>query len=632
MVPTTIHSVVKIPELAALISQYFSPCQIAKCMRVCKAWLFYFRPYFWTNFQAGRTLPHNRALVQRNLHRIRTIEITHKTDKFLEFLAGSRKASISARPTRASTQEQRLSLCNNVRRIKTGHRQPWDNLRPAPYLLTLLHRNLSLTHLTLPAVTVGSDKAISREYLEAISHLLKLRHLNIRADNVNQHCVDQHCVFSILRTALLLPELSALYCDFFVNYNSDASESDVEAMLSEVIAVRTSEGTLGNKLEVLKLPDASCGKTNTLLAPFLKSKLLDLTSFECPCATGGMTRDAREKIAKEHCPNLRRLMYQSGDDEEHSFIMDALIAGSSGLQFLQAEGYSDELMFIHSKFVGTVSFLHSETIEEIELLDCYMVHNDDLRKIFSKCKRLRRFWLEPELEGRVGIEFQDIIDNEWVCLGLRELSLSLNRNVYVREALQAMRKESSSDRTDVGQSGDDVGSVDSEDEGRRHLFYQNKRKAQTWAAKRVYAQIGRLVMLEVLSLGVHNTENNYCEVPGGWGMTDCKAEDVRRFEWDLTLSKGWLQELARLKNLRHLHMRIDFWSRMGQAEVEFMDREWPLLDEIRFGGISTGCYPLTSLLKEPHWQWLKKKRPSLRYSFWSKWLAKNPYADPYILR
>jgi hypothetical protein len=30
-------------------------------------------------------------------------------------------------------------------------------------------------------------------------------------------------------------------------------------------------------------------------------------------------------------------------------------------------------------------------------------------------------------------------------------------------------------------------------------------------------------------------------------------------------------------------MGTDFWSRMGQAEVEFMDANWPRLKSVSFG-------------------------------------------------
>ncbi|KAF9289641.1 hypothetical protein BGZ68_008952 [Mortierella alpina] len=181
------------------------------------------------------------------------------------------------------------------------------------------------------------------------------------------------------------------------------------------------------------------------------------------------------------------------------------------------------------------------------------------------------------------VQFQHILENEWVCLGLRELSLTLNRHIDLKAAIEAMRQES---------SGKAV--------GREELAYDKLSnaekielalKASTWAAKRMCTQIGRLVALETLALGADE-------------------EDVPFSKCDLTLSAGHLAELAGLKKLCQLHLRTDYWSKMGQAEVEFMYANWPSLDRVCFG--TTGSRPL-GLNEQIHWQWLLQKRPQLRF-------------------
>ncbi|KAF9280504.1 hypothetical protein BGZ68_007198, partial [Mortierella alpina] len=76
------------------------------------------------------------------------------------------------------------------------------------------------------------------------------------------------------------------------------------------------------------------------------------------------------------------------------------------------------------------------------------------------------------------------------------------------------------------------------------------------AAKRVHAQIGRLEKLEIVALDIDSGK-------------DTRAEESD-YAWDLTLPKGWLCELAGLKNQRRLILQSDFLSRMSQAEVEFL--------------------------------------------------------------
>ncbi|KAI7831366.1 hypothetical protein BC939DRAFT_498818 [Gamsiella multidivaricata] len=95
------------------------------------------------------------------------------------------------------------------------------------------------------------------------------------------------------------------------------------------------------------------------------------------------------------------------------------------------------------------------------------------------------------------------------------------------------------------------------------LSKRNEREAETRVGKKLYEQIGRLSLLEGLSL-------------------DCNY--FARVEWNLTLSKGWLMELAGLKKLHHLSIGIQYWYRMGQAEVEFMDAHWPMLRTVDLMG------------------------------------------------
>ncbi|CAO3566662.1 unnamed protein product [Mortierella alpina] len=119
--------------------------------------------------------------------------------------------------------------------------------------------------------------------------------------------------------------------------------------------------------------------------------------------------------------------------------------------------------------------------------------------------------------------------------------------------------------------------------------------ADVWtaaASKYLYYQIGRLVKLEVLALGIDNGD-----------FTNANKGD---YAWDLTLTRGWLGQLAGLRNLKVLRLQGDLWSGMGQAEVEFIHEHWPLLREITLQG-----YILQLDLQSP-WLWLLNKRPYLR--------------------
>ncbi|KAF9960820.1 hypothetical protein BGZ72_005826 [Mortierella alpina] len=243
------------------------------------------------------------------------------------------------------------------------------------------------------------------------------------------------------------------------------------------------------------------------------------------------------------------------------------------------------------------------TLEELELLNCTAISSVDQQAIMSSCRRLKRLWIVPVRYPRrgTGLHLQDVVEGEWVCLGLRELYVTLDRTVNVKSALQAMRLESLAPFNQESAKNTDHEELQKEVVGRAELQKQGKCRAVAWAAKRVYSQIGRLVELKVLSIGAAMSDQG-----------SRKAQEFA-FDWDLTLSKGWLAELSGLKNLRHLHLRMNFWTRMGQAEVEFMDANWPLLESLAVNLDGLYASDRDIFLRQPHWQWLEKRRPHLLY-------------------
>jgi len=91
-----------------------------------------------------------------------------------------------------------------------------------------------------------------------------------------------------------------------------------------------------------------------------------------------------------------------------------------------------------------------------------------------------------------------------------------------------------------------------------------------------FAQIGTLLHLEELGLG-------------------CGINTRREADGDLILEDGWLAKLTGLKQLWHLTMHSDYWSAMGQADVESMDLNWPRLERISFG------WQAEEIRNENHW-------------------------------
>ncbi|KAF9985819.1 hypothetical protein BGZ75_002490 [Mortierella antarctica] len=623
-------------------------------MATCRAWSQQFQPYLWTNLRTGKKLP-GRNTLEQNLHRIRTIDLdlrairpvgsssTNAVD-FLTTLSlglpmsstASSSETVDGRECKQAT-EARVALCMSVKRFKAvlcrslmGQEDSfWNHLRP------LVHSNRNLTYLHLEF-----NGTPSPPILQAISALYRLQHLTIRGSSQKKNWF-----LSLLRACLPLPRLSEFYCFFafadeyetFEGDSEDDPEDDTEndpeddtkdetegendiaeprgklkTILEEAIAARTSEnGSIDVKIRALRLPallegdlvyvrdgrieisfSALMGLEGNLISvllPILRSKLIEIDTFEVPEFHGHRSKKFYEEMARKYFPGLRHLIISSGHGIGivHPATVCAFIRGASGLKTVTGSHFTDEYDPTLASIVSALAMHHFGTLEELELIDCKGIKSPDQQAILASCKHLKRFWVVPDdkCESEHGLRFQDILDGEWVCLGLRELCLTLDRTidhisakVFIQQGLSASGARELS-KKDLYQSS-----------------VKRRIRMDSWAAKQVYTQIGQLVVLETLALGTYHSPFDF-------------LDDILESEWDLTLCEGWLAELAGLKNLRHVQMRTDFWSRMGQAEVEFMDAEWPLLGDISF---NLGKSELHDLLSQPHWQWLQQRRPHLR--------------------
>jgi hypothetical protein len=208
----------------------------------------------------------------------------------------------------------------------------------------------------------------------------------------------------------------------------------------------------------------------------------------------------------------------------------------------------------------------------VELVNCRKVRSEELGELLS-FKNLKRVKIQQSSSDGAAIEFQHV---EFGCRDLKELQLTLHR-------------------PDIDPLHDSFGSDDDDDDDEKDddRLYDRFNSWEARKAEEAYAQIGSLSKLESLSL------NGDTVVDGPKGQSHNN---------DLTLEHGWLQKLEGLKELKHFHMATDFWHEMGQAEVEFMDAQWPKLESIEFS-----CQDLEEIVVKPHWRWLKERRPHLEY-------------------
>jgi hypothetical protein len=272
--------------------------------------------------------------------------------------------------------------------------------------------------------------------------------------------------------------------------------------------------------------------------------------------------DEIKDIIATCCPKLQHLStnYHFHRRGYHGLINGVLRGcANSGLRTFDGYGHDDN--FFSTEFDPVLSVLlqhHARTLEEVQLLGGEHVESKSIQSILTTCRNLKIFRVDQYDRTEVSMRFQDAVFNEWVCSDITVLQLRLDRWVSVPE----------------GEREEEV-------------------LAQT--AQRVYTQIGRLAKLEELRLG--------CEI------SESMSAPEEAFSKDLTLEHGWLAEFAGLKRLRYFRMDGDFWSSMGQLEVEFMDSNWPKLESI-----TAACDDLKNeVFSLPHWQWLKERRPHLEY-------------------
>ncbi|KAF9572400.1 hypothetical protein EC968_009974 [Mortierella alpina] len=531
MPPATIYSVLKIHELTAHIACYLTFADVASAMMTCKALSKLLQPFLWARF-CPKNKPPDMSVLAQNLHHIRSIDLQLQLTSDIDL------------ETLLRTLAQGLPDIWHLRRLKLST------------ILDLTSQQTQELH--------GIDDAGLAPLVLLLSAMVRLQHLTIRTS-----FQSEIWFMAMLRACLPLPRLSELYCHFFLETGQLSPSGDAELdyedwdydiiatpmvqlkdILDSAVAARTSvDGSIGVKIKALRFPDPEEADIDLirLVLPMLNSDLVEIETLEVP---------------------------------------NHFIRAATGLKTLRGFRLSVRIGGLSMRMIETLVKHHAKTLEEVELMSCKTIMGHDQQALFTSCKQLKRFWMVPDgdSDGLYGIDFRFIITGAWNCLGMRELSLTLNRSIDVQVTLEAMRKEGLNRAAGDGEL--------EKDEQYREDDEEQRRRATAWAAKQAFTQIGRLTALEHLALGTD-------EDPSGF------QEEILESRWDLTLSKGWLAQVVRLKKLRHFHMSTDHWSHMGQAEVESMVTEWPLLDHVTFDRCSMSTKQFLDVISLPHWQWLQ---------------------------
>ncbi|KAK3822939.1 MAG: hypothetical protein J3Q66DRAFT_136676 [Benniella sp.] len=607
------------PELVETVAQYLSPQDIYNCSVTCKELAHQLEPYLWQHFSvptlscAGTlAIPQNALL--RNRNHIRSIDIDCQEDFYLKALANglpsplplsgaiSSTYSLSSSSNISEQQQQQVPL--KLRSI-TIHHLPKSNV--AHHLLSVAFHCYYLTALNIPSLVLTRDTSYHELLLHTIS--TKLPNLEQLAFlGLAQVVLDRTA--SLFNVGFRHPKLIALKCWFSIICSSDEDSINI---LLQSIGIPSDHGEVSHEtvdinhsnIKDFRLPLFPFDfPVHQFLEPLLKYRGLGLERLGIPRLPMKASTSISQ-IIPQYCPKLRHISLDV-QDYHMSLSLIQIFQGIrilGGLVSFSARGTADQPWPTMTTYL--LSSNHDRDLEEVDIMDISV--SADFLNLIVRFNNLKRLWISMPVTGDDIPIIQPFSTKEWSCLDLRELCYCFNRY-----------------------QGEDYS---------RELFYK---------------QLGRLVKLEVLGIGcveqdtVSIQPNRPIRFRGpvdtplpvgllseelinrgesrllvrGQLVPSCDFQDPVDTPPPPTLVE-WLAGLSHLKELRHLFLMTDLWYGMTRDDVQFMDSNWPRLERITFGFRKT---QLVEIVSQPHWQWLKERRPWIQYSYWSdnsSYIAKN---------
>ncbi|KAF9945953.1 hypothetical protein BGZ72_000829 [Mortierella alpina] len=634
--------VFELAELAGLVAQYLSPRHLARCLGVSQEFYHLFLPYLWRHVRVdcsftflARTregtavaldMPLKPKQLAKYSHYLRTFEVDGPGDAYLGALMTRRSSAQLAGPIRGVRPPIWSTTCSNLRKLVLL--DPCDNMTVA-WLATLFRTNMNLTHIQFSGELLDMSVTAVKPVLDAIRQLPNLQHITLGYSLLYY----EDASFMFLKTCMESSSLVEIICEYTTvgmrdHYcyceNCMVLVKKLGKLIEGLIqAAKTAAGKAGRpKIKALKLPHIPVGYPEEVLLPLLESGIFDLEYLDVPRINGGYFDELEECIRKQF-PRLQRIgvsqlssdvfeeQFEScsamradwDDGADHTEAAMAVVRGCKKQGIRSFRGRVMETMdtaWVVDQIVSELVEEHSSTLEDVEVWD--VISSLEQRDMFKSCKNLKRFWMRPPTY-RYGAmeevyEVEDLLDDEnWVCTGLKELSLVLarpylpghNEDEDVEEDEEDQWSDCSSYKEDDEDGEDDENMEGAKSEGESDASEsEGPYRDEKLNIRRIYEQVGALTELEVLAL----------------------ESDRPR---DVTVDKGYLTELRGLKKLRRLELRdtMAWCCLIRQLEVEFIHECWPALEVVAFELESKNMF--RTVVAAPHWKWLQQKRPLLRF-------------------
>lgn len=555
-----VEKVLGAPELAIIIGSFLDLDSLVRVSLVSKQLQSCFARSIWQDYKLDRGMEDvpSPGLYHSRLSFLRTVEFqiagTGLLDRLLEkavdpLLVLTKGSSGEEMP--CVTRLTRLVYSGD---IKVKNETPFT-AQQLNQLLLILRHNPFLEAVRLPADLI--HKHVD-ELVATLSTLERLTSVTLASSNSKGYKMET--VFRLLMSMLGFPNLRVLRFSFEVDMTRERYQDNVifGQTLLELKGHRQA-GRFPQLLKSFELPRFKERYPSTFLVPLYSSGFPALKTLFIP-RSEDRCFESMAPIVRPSFPAVSSILMDGKETTVNDDVMFQTI-----VQQLPPRIRSIELSFmewnrdVKSSVLKNRLVLETLIIRHVELMATF-----DVQIILAVCPNLKTLSVHGKDRGLI-LNLKDfkIYDNEvniWNDLG--EID-DLEANYSCR----GLRSFSLTSAAPV------LGA------------HPNSTKAFYW-------QLGRLIHLEEITFGYQPWRG--FEVENDW-----------LFEFTLHPVHGRLNELRNLKKLRKLHLQGLLWNRIGQAEVEWMEREWPCLERVT---VSTANRPLVMEESKSHWKWFMEKR------------------------
>ncbi|GJJ71357.1 hypothetical protein EMPS_03707 [Entomortierella parvispora] len=581
-----------LPELAEYLSGYLSIKDIGRLSVASKHIQWSIAPSFWRNYVLDKPdddvhrFPSPSPGLSQNLELVRSIEFrTLHTgiwdillDPHLKIQAGIRTVA-GELPVPAPL----TSLIYTGLRHNGGTRPVLTDEEFDKFFL-LLKRTPTLETLCLP-----SD--LLEEIEKFIPILAQMPHLkSITLVEGTRGPMENSRAFAFLGACLSFQDLKVLRCSFRTFRGDDVGNGEERQMFDWIlgaIKIHKKEGHFPLGLHELELPAYQDRYPESFLVPFYTSGFPSLEVFHVPYIRSSYNVRL-ETALQNHVPKLRDVQMPAvglrHEIQEASTLFTSVKCCSRGENERKAGNgcRSIETMFMGWCSGDTWIFYCRNTLESFIMSSTPDIWTHNVQQILSICPRLKTM----KISGT---------DNDGFLLDVEDFP------VYDEAGDEKAARDLATDPRRLIYGNVTFGNFVCKGMKTLSLVSGSTWKTDPMRNRGFYTQLGQLKELEELTYGY--------ELAYGY---NAKLDRARPALPDLTLDSqagGRLDELRGLKKLRVLHIqgRRTHHS-IGQAEVEWMEREWPLLEKVILSPKDEDKQPSA---ESGHWKWLMSKRHRL---------------------